>query len=245
MPLGVEPVLLLTATVDPGACVMTARADPAQRLEDYRSALRGWIASRSFTRIVWCESSRWPLSAFADLQAMAADAHIALDLVSYFGQDFDMTLGKGYGELGIIQHAIDHVPALADDRAVIVKVTGRYVVPNIAPLLRLLQASAPPAFICDLRNDLTVADSRIFAATRSAMRTYLTPLRSLANDSAQVFFEHLLARAVHAAMGAGLAWRMMPMVPDVIGIGASTGKRHTASLSKILRHRLKRRLFSY
>lgn len=239
------PVLLLTATVDPGACVFTTRADPATRLADYRQALSRWIQARTFTRIVWCESSNWPLAAFDDLRAAAAANGIALELISYQGQDFDMTLGKGYGELGIIGHALAQAPALAGAQTMIVKVTGRYFVANAAALHALLGAAAPPAMVCDLRENLTVADSRIFAASRHAMSTYLLPLRSLANDSQQVFFEHLLARAVHAAMGAGLGWALMPMVPRILGVSATRGQRHGYALSKRLRYRLKQRLFRY
>lgn len=156
-----------------------------------------------------------------------------------------MTLGKGYGELGIIGHALAHAPSLAGGETVIVKVTGRYFVANAAPLLALLGAADPPAMVCDLRENLTVADSRIFAASHHFMSTYLTPLRRLADDSRQVFFEHLLARAVHAAMGAGLSWALMPMVPRILGVGATRGRHHGYALSKRLRYRLKRRLFRY
>jgi hypothetical protein len=240
-----EPVLLLTATVDPGACAFTVRADPATRLADYRLALSRWIAARSFSRIVWCESSGWPLADLDDLRTAAAGNGIDLQLISFRGQDFDMTLGKGYGELGIISHALAHAPSLRGGEAPLVKVTGRYFVANPAPLLALLGRADAPKMVCDLREDLTVADSRIFAASRDIISTYLIPLRSLANDSKQVFFEHLLARAAHAAMGAGLSWALMPMVPRILGVSATRGQRHGYALSKRLRHRLKRRLFRY
>jgi hypothetical protein len=245
VPMPTAPVLLLTATVDPGACVFTARADPATRLADYRLALGRWIAARTFTRIVWCESSGWPLTDFDDLRAAAARGGIDLELISYQGQDFDMTRGKGYGELGVIGHALAHAPSLAGEEVAIVKVTGRYFVANAAPLLALLADPDPPGLVCDLRENLTVADSRIFSASRHIMSTYLTPLRSLANDSQQVFFEHLLARAAHAAMGAGLTWALMPMVPRILGVSATRGQHHGYALSKRLRYRLKRRLFRY
>jgi hypothetical protein len=240
-----DPVLLLTATVDPGACAFTARADPATRLADYRLALGRWIAARTFTRIVWCESSGWPVSDLDDLRSTATANGIGLELISYLGQDFDMSLGKGYGELGIIAHALAHAPSLAGSEAQIVKVTGRYFVANAAPLVALLGTADPPAMVCDLRENLTVADSRIFSASHQVMATYLTPLRSLANDSTQVFFEHLLARAVHAAMGAGLTWALMPMLPRILGVSATSGQHYGYALSKRVRNLIKRRIFRY
>lgn len=237
------PVLLLTASVDPCGCAFTARSDPQTRLRDYRQALSHWINGRQFPRIVFCENSNWDLNAFAVQRQAAQDHGIELELLGFAGQDFDRRLGKGYGELGIIAHACAQSRLLAAT-TMLVKVTGRYTVGNVAPLLSLLRHD-PPDVVCDLREHLTVADCRIFAASPLFLREDLLPLRHLADDSHGVFLEHLLARAAHLAMGRGRRWSLMPMLPEVSGVGGSFDKAHRVTLSKKLRHRLKHRVFAY
>lgn len=237
------PVLLLTASVDPRGCAFTQRADPATRLRDYQDTLSRWIAARHFPRIVLCENSAWDLTAFADQRRAAQDHGVELELLGFDGQDFDRRLGKGYGELGIIAHACDHARLLAGVTT-LVKVTGRYVVGNVTPLLDLLHRE-PADIVCDLRHHLTEADCRIFAATPAFLREDLLPLRPLADDSRGVFLEHLLARAAHLAMGRGRRWALMPMVPRITGIGGSYGQAHHASFSKVLRHLVKRRIIAH
>jgi hypothetical protein len=236
-------VLLLTASVDPRGCAFTARADPALRLDDYRRALDRWLSSRLFTRIVWCENSTWNLEDLAPQRQAATAAGIELELLGFDGQDYDRRLGKGYGELGIIAHALDQSRLIAAaDR--VIKVTGRYFVRNAAPLVRRLQRAAPD-LICDLRLNLTVGDARIFAASPACLREDLLPLRPLANDAEGCYFEHLLARAAHLAMGRGRTWELLPMSPRIDGVGGSLDEPMRNSLSKPLRHALKRWLLRY
>jgi hypothetical protein len=148
--------------------------------------------------------------------------------------------------MGIIAHALAHSRILGAEGAqgMVVKMTGRYFVPNLTPLIRMMKTDHY-SIICDLRNNLIEADSRVFAADQSFFRDELLPLQPLANDNAGCYFEHLLARATHRALGQGKVWGLMPMVPRVDGIGGSTDCAHHVTFSKRLRHQLKRRLVRY
>ena len=223
-----EPVLLLTATVDPGGMINTARSDPRLRLRDYQAAVQAWILHGPCRALVLCESSDCPAAAFADLVALARQRGRRLDYLA-FRQDFPPRLGKGFGELGIIAHALERHPALAA-AAMVVKATGRYQVAN-AQCLAAQCATEPAAVICDLRDHLTVADCRWFAATPAFLRDYLLPRRGQCDDAAGVFLEHVLARAAHAAMADGLAWRLPRAMPVVRGITGSDARPIATSWS--------------
>jgi hypothetical protein len=236
--------LLMPATIDPGGIVLTARADPAVRLADHLAALERWIAARSFTRIVWCENSGWPLERISPLAGQAKDAGIDLELIGFRGQDFTPALGKGYGEMGILAHAFAHSRLLAEGGHVC-KASARYFVRNASVLRRAFEAAEPPDVCCDLKKDLTVADSRWFGGSAAFFRTHLLPLRTMINDSAGIYFEHALARAATAALGAGMRWALPASLPRITGITGSTDLPIRLSASKVLRHRLKRALFAY
>ncbi len=240
----VTVVLLLTATVDPGACVMTARADPQARLADYRVALAHWAAAPPSSAIVFCENSGWPLADFADAAEAMRAAGVDFEQLSFRDATGDPARGKGFGELGIIAHALEHARLLRDARHV-VKATGRYVVHNANALVAMAGATPAPDVACDLRNHLTVADARVFLATPAFLRDHLLPRRATVDDRAEVFFEHALAAAVHAALAQGGIWRMPARPPQLTGVGGSFGQKLGLSPGKWLRWRMKRKLFGY
>lgn len=237
-----ETVLLLTATVDPGATINTRRHDPAERLRDYRTALRAWILHGPCRHLVLCESSGCPAEAFADLTALAMQCDRQLEYHS-FRQDFPAHLGKGYGEICILAHALARSQLLAA-ASMVLKGTGRYRVANADRLARQC-AIEPAAVVCDLRENLTAADCRWFAATPAFLRDYLLPRQQLCDDSRGSFLEHVLARAVHAAIADGHAWRLPQVLPRVLGIAGTNGRAIRTSWSKRLRHRCKRSVVAY
>jgi hypothetical protein len=107
-----EPVLLLTATISPGQTTHTARADPQARLRDYQLALTHWLTHGPCRHVVLCESSAAAASCFAEQFILAKRLGRVLEFHS-FQQDFSPALGKGFGELGIIERALAANPHLA------------------------------------------------------------------------------------------------------------------------------------
>jgi hypothetical protein len=239
-----EPTLLLTAAVDPMGCAFTARASVEERLADYRHALRAWIARGPIARIVLCDGSSWDMGAFADLEALARSHGRRLELLSFAGQGYDRALGKGYGEIGIIAHALEQSRLIAEATHVF-KATGRYWVANAAPFVAAVARRPELAVMCDLREDLRVADSRWFAATPAFLRERLVPLRPICDDSRKVFLEHALARAAHAALAAGELWALPPAYIRIVGVSGTEGRGRGMELGKRARFPLKRRMFRY
>jgi hypothetical protein len=238
------PALLLTAAVDPAGCAFTARSDTRLRLGDYRTALRAWIERGPLARIVLCDGSAWDMSAFADLAELARARGRRLELLSFAGQGYDRALGKGYGEIGIIDHALARSLLIAEATHVF-KATGRYFVANAAGFVAAVGRRPELDVMCDLREDLRVADSRWFAATPRFLRERLAPLRRLCDDSRGFFLEHALARAAHAALAEGGLWALPPAYIRVVGVSGTVGTGRGLELGKRARFPLKRRMFRY
>lgn len=218
----VPPVLVLTATVNPGPLTINnLRPDPNLRLEDYRKALRFWLAEPTFTQIVFCENSAFDLSSLVEVSRLHNPHQKAVEFLSFLAAPFPLQKGKSYGELMILEYVLQD-SALLRNASHLMKVTGRYRVPNIAELLR--GDVSRYDVICDFRRNLITTDSRVFCASLSFLREYLLPLRDILDESACLGFERTLARAVHRAMADGRKWTLFPHAVDVRGIAGTRGR---------------------
>jgi len=227
----------MTATIDPGAMPMVARRDPQQRLRDYEWALGGWLASGGVRRIVFCENSGHDLASLKRL--CAAYPQVEVEFLRIRGGG-DVSRGKGHAELGIIAEALGQ-SRLIEAATVLVKCTGRLQVQN-AP--RVLDDIARGEFdvMCTIRRRGRFADSRLFAATPAFFREQLIPRSGQIDDSRGVYLEHVLARAVRAAVDAGGRWRPFPTRPRIAGISGTRGlvltESPATSLLKAMWHRV-------
>ena len=147
-------ILLITATVTPPADAITlARNDPAARLGDYLTALRfylGQLASGVFQSIVFAENSNSDISALKAISASALRAG-NIEFISFYGLDYPGAYGRAFGEMRLIDYCMEHsgvIRALGPDH-VIWKVTGRYIIENIA---RLVTEKRSADFYCQCRN---------------------------------------------------------------------------------------------
>jgi hypothetical protein len=217
-------VVLLTACVHPGDVVGLARRDPATRLDDYRTALKRWLQVRSIDAIVLCENSGADVSMLRREVEAAPAGSPPVEIIVFEGQTFDPRLGKGFGEMGIIQHALERSAHLAGAR-IVLKATGRLFVTNAGRIARTIGQADGIDVFCDLRRNLATADSRVFAATPRFLREHLVPLRSMIDDSAGVCFEDALARAVHGAMAQGARYAPLPRAHRLVGIAGTNNQR--------------------
>lgn len=234
--------ILLTATIDVNATSYVARRDPAQRITDYAAALKEWLVASSVQSLVFCENSAHDLANFgAVCKQLGSDRRV--DLLSFPGNSFAAELGKGYGEMRIIAHALEHSKTLAS-ADLILKVTGRLRIANGGLLFDDLSKGGTEDVFCDLRDSLRIADSRVFCGTPTFIRNYLLPLQHAVNDSLNVTFEHVLCRAVHLAMADGARWALLPRAPDIRGISGTSNVPYPNSLASLAKReaflRLKR-----
>ena len=224
-------VVLLSACIHPNV-LTTQRQDPAVRMRQYGESLRKWGVAEGFDGLVFCENSGADLTEL-EARAQQSSRH-DMEFLSFKGARFDPALGKGFGEMAIIGHALKTSRLIAGANLVL-KVTGRIYVRNIKQLAQLLRGISDVSVFCDLRRNLTEADSRVFCASRAFIRDYLLPRAQFLNDSKGAFFEHVLAKAAHAAMADGLVWAPLPRAHWMDGVGGAADEQIRSSLVSQLR----------
>lgn len=230
------PCVLLTATVSVRSDMcLTVRTDTGTRLNDYRQAFHKWLAAPSVRKIVLVENSGFELSEFA---AMSSKYHAkAVELLTFQSPPFQGSRGKGYGEMLCLQHALRE-SALLRSSGHVVKASGRYFLRNVDRLLDYLCRHPDLSAVCNLKRNLTWADSRAFAASVSFLEQYFVPRHELIDDSLGVCFENVLACAVHQLLADGGHWSMMPWLPEIEGIHATDNKRYRLGYLEIRARRL-------
>jgi hypothetical protein len=197
-------VLLLTATIDPGRMVLVKRRDPELRLKDYRSALKKWSRVQGFDSVIFCENSGADLTSLRKWAENLTKDRTRIRFISFQGNDHSPELGKGYGEIRILKHAIS-ATGLAP-HTLLMKVTGRYFVRNASDLIRQIRIQPEYAVFCRADPDRGLSSSEVFAANVAFLETFLFPLHQRIDDSAGVYLEHVLADAIRTGAASGVMW---------------------------------------
>jgi hypothetical protein len=238
-------VLLLTATIDPGHTVMVARRDPLVRLADYQKALTYWLSTGAIRRIVFCENSNYDLTSLKNIAADSKNCDI--EFISLSGNQSGATKGKGYAELEMIKYAMGTSQLLSNSE-IILKCTGRLTVRNATVLVGSI-TSCEFDVMCALKSYLSIADSRVFAATPAFFCDHLFPKLPIVDDNAGIYFEHALARATACAIGVRSKWRPFPRFPLIEGISGTDGTLSTnsilAGVTKTLYHRFRKFVYQH
>lgn len=222
-------VLLLTATVKPGGTPSVGRADAATRLNDYREAFSKWLADESVESIVFCENSGYDVSTLAELVGRRDQRKRGVEFLSFDLREVNRGRGKGWGELRILNHIVDHSQLLASGRHFL-KVTGRYYVRNAGKLLNYMGRREDVEIWCDLRRGMRFCDSRVFGGRVSFLARYICPRLDEVDEGNGVWLEHVLARAVLRAMSDGLTFSPLPYAPEIQGVSGTTNTRYRRSL---------------
>lgn len=232
--------LLLTATVDPQGVVNMHRADPSLRLSDYRSACSWWntaFASSGLESITICDNSNHLIAPGSNTETWGNIVSLTWD-----GQGFDRSLGKGYGEMQTIKAAFERLGPQWGSRDWVIKCNGRYRVPSINRLCKFIQDSDSTDLIADMSRNLSWCDSRFFAARVQCWNDALIPFGERLNDSIGFYFEHGLACAAHELMAQRKGFNLLPFAPKILGISGSMGFSYNSSFA-LLKQWAKRRLY--
>jgi hypothetical protein len=225
------PALIVTATVTPDPDVpRLAVRDPAARLDEYLSALPHHlgVARAIDASVVITENSGADLAPFAQV----AEARGWLDRLELLPCDASPgRLGRGYGELRMIQAAFERSSTLRglEPEALVWKVTGRYRVLNLARLAR----DAPPADVyCNLRTfsprqrDLRWIDQWAFAMTRAGFESYVRPVLGLLEQGETSNSETVLAERIYAHRHDPGVVPRFALEPRVSGVAAWDGRSY-------------------
>ncbi len=230
-------VLLLTATIDVNGMPWVQRADPAVRLADYQWALGKWLKDKSIFKIVFCENSGYNLNSLIGFCEQNNPLNKEVEFLSFNDNTYPRELGKGYGEIRILDYALQH-SRLIGNETLLVKITGRLYAAGLTKILENIDKQAPAEVYCNFTGDLDRAETYLFCATKPFLCNYLLPLKEEANDSEGIFFEHLLARAVHKALYEGIRWSILPGFIDLRGVSGTTGTVYTRSLISRIKGRI-------
>lgn len=218
--------LILTATVDVCGIAFMDRSDPAIRLKDYENSLEKWLTLGFAKKIVFIENSGFDLTKLNRFVGLFAIKNISIEFLSFRGQGFPRELGKGYGELMTLEYAVKHSVLLMQSDH-FVKVNGRYFLGNNHTVLYSKNSRSSTHVMCDLSDNLAWADSRVFGGAKHFLNSYLCPRLKEVNDASGVFFEHVMARATHAAISDGWTWSPLPSPPEIIGVYGSGDIRYS------------------
>lgn len=122
--------LLMTASISTRGMVGAMFSD-AEREQMYISALKfycGLLDVVPGLKIVFAENSGWDISALKE--SIPSCHYNEVEFISLDPNDFDISRGKGYNEVGIIDQAIKKSNFIRA-RGAFFKVTGRYPIYNI------------------------------------------------------------------------------------------------------------------
>lgn len=232
-------LLLLTATIDPKGMILTGRQSPTARLRDYERAVASWCRHRNvFRAIVMCENSGYPLPEGFGRRGADQDSPDVV-LLQFDGNNYPRCRGKGYGEAQAIRYVMQNLHGV-ESYDYVVKCTGRYYVPNISGVLKALDRR--PDIVCSMSKDLRAADSRLFVIRPRIARVMFEDFAAGVNDSANVFFEHVLAKWVSRLASKGYCYSPWAVLPYYVGFSGTTNQR-LDSVPGRLRHLMKNMLY--
>jgi hypothetical protein len=222
-----SPCLLITATISPHKdMVFTVRTDVAVRLNDYAVALEHWLKHDAVRDIVFVENSDHNIEPLRQIATRFPLKRV--EFLSFAVPTYNGSLGKGYGEMFCLEHALKNSHLLREHTH-LVKVSGRYSMRNLDDLLIFLRTHCELDALVLLRQRLTWADSRVFGASIKFVQDVLLPRHHEINDSTGIYFEHVLARAVHQMMAGGGRWETPPTYMQIEGIQGTNGKAFRSS----------------
>ena len=137
-----KTTILLTACIDPKGMAFTTLQDKEVRLLQYLNALDYYLHNTNL-KIVFVENTGYDISK----EYKQAIDNKRLEVLTFQGNDYDKTLGKGYGEALIIRYALEH-SHLLQQTSNIIKITGRLIISNIATLMK--QCNTSDCVYCNL-----------------------------------------------------------------------------------------------
>lgn len=139
-------ILFMTACINPNGMSNTALQNVAERKNQYVHAVEYYLSHTDF-KILFVENSGCDISPLFEDEIQQG----RIEIITYSGNDFDRSLGKGYGEGLIMRHALSHSSFLRDGD-VVIKVSGRHIVKNLKQIVNLtMMLRASQNFVaCDI-----------------------------------------------------------------------------------------------
>jgi len=232
-------VILLSATVNPSGMSYTVLQDPLVRQQHYLNSLRKWIKNTN-SPIVFIENSNCDLNFFRE--RLPSKSFDRIEMLTFEGNNFKPDLGKGYGEMKIIQYGMQNSHLLQNSEFVF-KITGRYHIKNFRNCIKNIKDDAD--LYINFTKGLSFADSRFFGCTTLFLSEYLFKYSEKLNDSKNYFFEHALAQASLNAIADGYHFSPYSNYPLIDGIYGTEGIKYNTSFLFWLPREIKMKIKHY
>jgi hypothetical protein len=138
-------LLVMTATIIPAPMAGIQRTDPRQRLEDYKQALRYWLAYPGpyIKHILFLENSGADLSELSALAAEENSLGKSVEILSVPGNDVTERQNYGFTEMKMLDEGLAK-SELRRETTHMVKVTGRLTFPDIGRALEMIGKHPEP-----------------------------------------------------------------------------------------------------
>lgn len=191
-------VILLTGCINPQGMALTKLQDNKVRLAQYLYAIN-WYLKNTDLPIVFVENTNFNLRPYYTNTMNSA----RFEYITFNGNDYDKTRGKGYGEAIIIKYAL-YNSSIIKENTYIIKITGRLIVRNLMKLLsdykKEQTKSNKDIICCDVNKNLTTAFSRIvFMPYRFCTNFFFKEIERI-NDSKKQEFENILSDSIYKAV---------------------------------------------
>ncbi|MEP1488977.1 MAG: hypothetical protein ABJK28_11165 [Algibacter sp.] len=214
-----KKVLLLTGTVNSSGVHFMKRDDTEVRLNDYLNAISEWINKFPQIKIVFVENSNFPMK-FLDKKLLN---HKNFEYLTYNGQDFSRSKGKGFGEINSFEYAFNNSKFI-ETSDYIIKCNGRYFFKGFSKII-----NEDFDVIGNFNSKLDYMDSRVFAFKKTFFHECFLKYKNIINDSKGVFFEHALARAVHETLSNDGSWSPISFPLIIEGYSGTKNYRYNTS----------------
>lgn len=213
-------VLLLTGCINPNGMAHTSLQDPDTRKQQYICAIRFYLKNSQIP-IVFIENTNTDISG----EFFTADYSRRMEFITFNGNNFDKSKGKGYGEALMIEYALTHSKFI-NDNTYIVKITGRLIIENLEELIQEMKSSEC-VYASLVRGKYGLErKSFFFGAPKKFLEEYFLSDKDIINDNAGVYFEnHLFNKGLEWVKDGGEAKEFKRPIL-VNGISGSTGKKY-------------------
>ncbi|MEJ2883674.1 hypothetical protein [Pedobacter sp. GR22-6] len=217
---------------------LTKLQDPSIRLTQYVEAIKFYLEHTTL-KIVYIDNSGVDIE--QEFEGSSCEGR--LETLCFFGNDYDRNLGKGYGEMQIIEYGLEHSLFLKS-ATFIFKITGRLKVLNINKFADQLIYPSPIEVMVDMKGMLFYADSRFFGGI-PAFYEILIGNKNLIDDSKDHTFEQALSKAVCIALIKNYKYRLLKYLPRYCGVSGTLNERYPSGLLYWIPRDIKQRLRYY
>lgn len=208
--------LLLTATINPVNYSFVGRIGVENRENDYIEAVNFYI--KKGYRIVFIDNSNFFSEKIQNLKL----SNLYFEYLTF--QSIDSHLGKGHGELEILNYAYKNSKFIQEGGS-FVKISGRFIISNIEEIMNGLNEIGTYHY-CNFSRNLFWADTRLMILTKCFYENFFLPIciRYL-DENNGVYFEKVYARAIHQWMAEGGRIRLLPEYPFYLGYNGVTNNK--------------------